>query len=113
MVRYRLNRLSEEIKKEIADVMANELTFSTDALLSVLKVDVSKDLKHAKIYISTIGSEIAVEKNLEILKKAAGFIRHELAQRLPIRMVPELTFLPDDSIAHSIKITKIIEELKD
>ncbi len=112
MAQYRLGRMAEEVKKEVADIIANQIQIENGTLVSVLKTEVSGDLKHAKVYLSSIGDKEAVAKNLQTIQNAAGFIRHELSKRLKVRTVPELHFIDDDSIAHSIKIAKIIEGLE-
>ena len=81
-----------------------------DAFISVTAVDVTPDLKYAKVYYSAMmGDKKEVSKGL---KSSAGYIRRQLAQRLNLRMTPELTFYEDHSIEHGAKISKLLNSIE-
>lgn len=108
MANYRRGRINDEMQKELAQVL-RELKDPRvrDAFISITAVDVTGDLKFAKVYYSAMqGDKKEVAKGL---KSSAGFIRRELAQRLNLRMTPELTFYEDHSIAHGAHISKLLE----
>jgi len=109
----RAQRIAEEIKRELSDILRNHVRDPriTD-MVSIIKVDVSKDLRHAKIYVSVLGNKDEKQKTMEGLDRATGFIRKELGQRLGLRYVPEISFVLDESIEYSIHIAQRIEELK-
>ncbi|HHU78590.1 MAG: 30S ribosome-binding factor RbfA [Caldicoprobacterales bacterium] len=112
MARYRINRISEEIRKEVSDIIRNEVKDPRIAeISSVVKAEVTGDLRYARIYISVLGSEEQRNSTLEGLKKAAGFIRRELGHRLDLRYTPELQFISDHSIEYSVKISQKLNEL--
>jgi ribosome-binding factor A len=112
MAQYRINRISEEIRKEISAIIRNEVKDPRIAeLSSVVKVEVTGDLRYAKIYVSVLGDKDARKNTFEGLKKAAGFIRRELGKRLDIRYIPELDFVSDHSIEYSVEISKKLNEL--
>ena len=94
----RLNRIDEELRKEISNIISFEIK-NPDAtgLISVTKVKITPDLKYAKVYISMLNSK-SKEKTLEALKKSSGYIRSEIAKRINLRITPELVFEEDDSI---------------
>lgn len=108
----RLNRINEELRKEISQIISYELK-NPDAtgLISVTKVKITPDLKYAKVYISMINTKND-EKTLEAIKKSSGFIRSEIAKRINLRITPELVFEIDDSLEYGAKIDKIIDDLK-
>ena len=108
----RLNRINEELRKEISQIISYELK-NPDAtgLISVTKVKITPDLKYAKVYISMINTKND-EKTLEAIKKSSGFIRSEIAKRINLRITPELVFEIDDSLEYGPKIDKIIDDLK-
>ncbi len=113
MAKYRLDRISEEIKKEVSDIIRNELKDPrVAALCSVVLVHTTPDLKFAKIYISILGDESEKEETYKGLKSAAGFIRKELSERLNLRYTPQLVFEIDKSIEHGANISKILNEIK-
>ena len=108
MANYRRGRINDEMQKELAQVL-RELKDPRvrDAFISITAVDVTGDLKFAKVYYSAMqGDKKEVAKGL---KSSAGFIRREIAQRLNLRMTPELTFIEDHSIAHGAHISKLLE----
>ncbi|HHT66094.1 MAG: 30S ribosome-binding factor RbfA [Caldicoprobacterales bacterium] len=112
MAHYRINRISEEIRKEVSDIIRNAVKDPRIAeLSSVVKTEVTGDLRYAKIYVSVLGDEVTGKSTLEGLKKAAGFIRRELGKRLDIRHTPELQFVLDRSIEYSIEISQKLNEL--
>lgn len=107
----RLNRINEELKKEISQIISFELK-NPDAtgLISVTKVKITPDLKYAKVYVSMLNSK-SKEKTMEALKKSAGYIRSEIAKRVNLRITPELVFEEDDSMEYGEKIDKILKDL--
>lgn len=107
----RLNRINEELKKEISQIISFELK-NPDAtgLISVTKVKITPDLKYAKVYVSLLNSKNE-EKTIEALKSSAGFIRSSIAKRINLRITPELVFEKDDSMEYGMKIDSILKDL--
>ena len=107
----RLNRIDEELRKEISHIISFELK-NPDAtgLISVTKVKTTPDLKYAKVYVSIFNSK-NIKDTMEGLKKASGFIRTELAKRINLRNTPELIFEIDDSMEYGAKIDSILKEI--
>lgn len=104
-------RISEEIKKELSNLIQNELKDPRlSKLVSVLHVNVTKDLRYAKVFISVMGSDEEKRSTLEGLKNASGFIRREIGHRIQLRYTPEIHFELDNSIEHGAYITKLINE---
>jgi ribosome-binding factor A len=112
MAYYRINRISEEIRKEISNIIRTEVKDPRISdLFTIVKTEVTGDLRYAKVYVSVLGTEEQSRSTLEGLKKAAGFIRRELGSRLDIRYTPELLFVPDHSIEYSVEISRKLNEL--
>lgn len=108
----RLNRINEELKKEMSHIISFELKNpDVTGLISVTKVKITPDLKYAKVYISMLNSKNE-DKTIEALKNSAGFIRSLIAKRINLRITPELVFEKDDSMEYGMKIDSILEELK-
>lgn len=107
----RLNRINEELRKEISQIISFELK-NPDAtgLISVTKVKVTPDLKYAKVYVSLLNSKNE-EKTIEALKNSAGFVRSLVAKRINLRITPELVFEKDDSMEYGMKIDSILKDL--
>ena len=108
----RLNRIDEEMKKEISHIITYDLKDpNITGLISVTKVKVSGDLKYAKVYVSILNSK-SIGKTMEGLKESSGFIRSQVAKNINLRITPELIFELDDSLEYGAKIDSILNELK-
>ncbi len=109
MAKRRNSRLSGEMKRVISEVIRNEVKDPRiSELLSVTDVNVTEDLKYAKVYISVYGD---IEPTLEALQSAKGFIRREVGKRVKMRIIPELIFERDDSIEKGIYMSKLIDKV--
>lgn len=110
MAKYRRGRINEEMQKEMTSILRKvKDPRISDAFISITAADCTADLKYAKIYYSALrGDAKEIAKGL---KAANGFIRRELARSLNLRITPELTFLPDTSIAYGAHIASILETL--
>jgi ribosome-binding factor A len=107
----RLNRVNEELKKEISNIISYELKNpEATGLITVTKVKITPDFKYAKVYVSILNSKNN-EKTMETLKKSSGFIRSLVAKRVNLRITPELVFEIDDSIEYGMKIDSILKDL--
>ncbi len=108
----RIIRINDEIQKEVSEIIRSDLKDPRIGVItSVLKVDTTSDLKYCKVYVSVLGDEDKKAEVLEVLKKAAGFIRSLIANRINLRVTPEFTFILDDSLEYSFKIDKIIKDI--
>lgn len=114
MAGYRIDRVSEDIKREITAVI-RELKDPRvmDKLITVVRVEVSSDASYAKVFISALEGIETAKTAVKGLKSATGLIRHELGKRLHLRKAPELSFVADDSIEHGMNIAKIMDDLRD
>ena len=109
MAQYRNRRLSEELKKEIADIV-RQMKDPRLQLVSILAVQVDRELTQAKVFVSHFAQGSAKDETLAALYKAGGYIRSELARRLHTRTVPELVFVDDHSIEAGFKITEMLAD---
>ena len=111
MANYRRGRINDEVKKELSMILREvKDPRISDAFISVTAVDVSGDLKFAKVYYSAMmGDKKEVAKGL---KSSAGYIRREIARRLNLRMTPEFSFYEDHSIEHGAKISKLLNGIE-
>ena len=107
----RMGRIGEEYKKELSQIIDRELKDPRlTGLISVTKVDVSRDLKYCKIYVSMLG--VADQKEaMDALKSSAGFVRREIGANIRMHSTPEVKFEFDDSIEYGNKIQKMINDL--
>ena len=112
MAGYRTDRVSEDIKREIAAII-RELKDPRvqDKLLTVVNVDVSSDASYAKVYISAMEGIETAKTAVKGLTNATGFIRREVGKRLHLRKTPELKFIADDSIEKGMQITGMLHDI--
>ena len=113
MAGYRIDRTSEDIKREITAVI-RELKDPRvmDKLLTVVRVEVSSDASFAQVYISAMEGMDTAKTAVKGLTGATGYIRREIGQRLHLRKTPELKFIADNSIEHGMSIVKIMDDLR-
>ncbi len=111
----RMDRINAELAKEVYAVLTQKLKNpNITAMISVLKADVSKDLKHAKVFLSIYSpSEEKAQKTFEAIVSESKRVRHELAISMRLRTVPEIHFILDDSMAYSDRINKLINSTKE
>ena len=109
----RLKRVEEQIRLEIATIIQKNLKDPRlTTMISVLSVRVSKDLRSAKVYISSLNANADnIRETLDVLNKAKGFIRKLLGERLTIKYTPELEFFYDDSIEYAAHINQVLYRL--
>ncbi len=106
----RIDRISEEVRREVDAIIREELGDPRiDGTWSVTRAEVTGDLRYAKIYISVL-EEDKRQGLMDALKKARGFIRHALGKRMIIRYTPELIFISDQNIEYGVHIAKVLAE---
>lgn len=108
---HRSEKLAEAIKKEISDIINNQIKDPRIGFTAVTSVEVSGDLRYAKAFISVLGGKEQEDKSLVALDNAKGFIRSELGKRIRVRYIPEVSFKIDSSIETGSRIMKLLNEI--
>ncbi len=108
---YRRQKLGSEIGKETAEILRRDVRDPRLGLVSITKVDVSSDMRVAKIFVSVFGNDKKKRLSMSGLRHATGFVQKELGRRIRLRVFPEISFVLDESIDKAFKITKIIDDL--
>jgi ribosome-binding factor A len=109
----RQDQLGELIGQELSDLIHNRLKDPRVGFASITGVEVSGDLRHAKVFVSVMGSADDQQATMRALDHAGGFLRHELAQRLTIRYTPELVFRLDESIARGSHLMELMRQVNE
>ena len=109
----RIERVNESVKREMSIIVQRELSDPRLAFVCISRVDVSRDLRHAKIFFSVLGDETKAEYAQEGFDAAKGFIKRILSQRIELKFMPDLTFIYDKSFSSGIDHSYQIEMLKD
>lgn len=107
----RPQRLGLQIQQEISTMIFRDLKDRRIGFVTVTGIQMSPDLRHAKIFVSMMGSEEEKQESLAALNHASGWIRHELGQRIRMKYLPELVFLTDTSQDYGEHIDKLIDEI--
>ncbi|MBU7005589.1 30S ribosome-binding factor RbfA [Phosphitispora fastidiosa] len=113
MTSHRANRVAEEIKKEITQMLREEIKDPRIGFVTVTGAEVTPDIRYAKVFVSIYGDDDAKVQSMQALEKAKGFVRSELGKRIRLRYTPEVTFRFDSSIEYGARIMKLLEEVKD
>lgn len=105
----RASRLGDQIQRDLAELIRTEVRDPRVGLITVTGVDVSRDLSHAKIFVSSVQGEAALLDSLRALRHAAGFLRSQLAHGMRTRTVPELHFEADRSVDRGVRLSQLID----
>jgi ribosome-binding factor A len=109
----RKDKVQDAIQKEVSSIIQNELKDPRLGFLTITAVEMTPDLRYAKIFYSVLGKEQEHQKTKEALDSALGFIRRLIAQRLQLRFAPEIMFKEDKSSEYSIRIQEVLDEIKE
>ncbi|EFH89683.1 30S ribosome-binding factor RbfA [Ktedonobacter racemifer] len=108
---HRQEKLGELIAAELSELMRTRVKDPRVGFASITHVEVSGDLRHAKVMVSVMGTEEEQAATMQGLKNASGFLRHELAERITLRYMPDLVFKLDHSIAEGARILALINKV--
>ena len=111
MAHKRVLRAAEAIKRELGFILDRKLEDPRIGMVTVTRIDMSDDLRYAKVFVSFLVDDEEREKSLRYLRKARKFVRGELAHSLKLRVAPELTFLLDDSSENYIRINEALKKV--
>jgi ribosome-binding factor A len=110
MARY--ERVAEAIKKEVSLIIHDELHDPRLGFVTITRVELTPDLRYAKIFFSVLGKDQDYQRTREALDSALGFIRRLIAQRINLRFAPEISFKEDRSSEYSIKIQELLDQIR-
>ena len=105
----RTQRVGGQIQRELAQIIQQELRDPRLGFVTISAVEVSKDMTHAKVYITFMDPDQDVGETLKILKKASGFLRRMLGKRIQLRVIPDLHFVYDSSIDEGMRISALLD----
>ena len=105
----RATRLADQIQRDLADLIRLEVRDPRVGLVTITTVEVTRDLSHAQVFVTSLTGTAAAE-SVQALTHAAGFLRSRLAQSLKLRTIPELHFVYDASVERGVRLSKLIDE---
>lgn len=107
----RTRRIADEIQKQLATMLLRDMSDERFSRVTIVSVNVTKDLSYAKIYVSVLlDEEDKIKETVDALNRAAKSLRYNLAKAVDLRVVPELKFVYDSSTAHGFRINDLIDK---
>lgn len=108
----RQERVNELLKTEISDIIRRAIKDPRLGFVTITDVEVSKDLRHAKVFVSVFGDEQAKKESIAVLQSASGYIRGEFGRRVHMKIIPEITFKIDTAVEHGARIFELLQQVK-
>lgn len=112
MSKPRPERVQEALRQEISKIVQNEIKDPRIGFITITKVELTKDLRYAKVYFSVLGEMKNKDLALKGLNSAKGYIKNLVAERIKLRFVPEVIFKIDDSLEHTKEIYDLLDRIK-
>ena len=103
-------QVGEAIQRELSELLLRDLKDPRLGFVTIMGVEVSPDLKHARVFVSALGSDEEQQASMAALESARGWLRHELGQRMDLRYTPELQFRADHTTATADRINRLLQE---
>ncbi len=111
--RIRPERVAEQIRMDVARILQNDMKDPRLALVTCTRVDLTRDLRYAKIYVSVLAEGSEQEQTLKVLEGATRYVRRRLTERIGLRVSPEIRFIFDPSVEYGIRLEELIEKTKE
>ena len=111
--RIRPERVAEQIRMDVAQILQNDMKDPRLALVTCTRVDLTRDLRYAKIYVSVLAEGSEQEQTLKVLEGATRYVRRRLTERIGLRVSPEIRFIFDPSVEYGIRLEELIEKTKE
>ena len=111
--RIRPERVAEQIRMDVAQILQNDMKDPRLALVTCTRVDLTRDLRYAKIYVSVLAEGSEQEQTLKALEGATRYVRRRLTERIGLRVSPEILFIFDPSVEYGIRLEELIEKTKE
>lgn len=109
----RVDKVAEAIRQEASIIIHDRIKDPRLGFVTVTRVEMTADLRHAKIFFSVLGKEEDYKKTKEALNSALGFIRKLICERINLKFAPEITFYEDRSTEYSVRIEEVLNEIKE
>lgn len=112
MAKQRPERVQEALRQEISKIVQGEMKDPRIGFITITKVDLTKDLRYAKVYFSVLGEDKEKKLALKGLNSAKGYVKGLIADRINLRFMPEIVFMVDESIEHTKHIYGILDKIR-
>jgi ribosome-binding factor A len=106
----RAARIADQIQRDLSDLIRQDLKDPRVGLVTITSVEVSRDLSHAKVYVTSLAGLESTERSIQALQHAAGFLRTQLSHSLKVRSIPQLHFMYDESVERGARLSLLIDQ---
>ncbi|MEO8629026.1 MAG: 30S ribosome-binding factor RbfA [Betaproteobacteria bacterium] len=106
----RAARLADQIQRDLSDLIRFEVKDPRVGMVTITSVEVTRDLAHAKVYITSLGDTASTEQAVDALQHASGFLRTQIARTVKTRVAPQLQFIYDASVERGVRLSSLIDE---
>jgi len=113
MAYKRADRVNALLQRELGTLISEELRDPRIAFTTVTSVEITDDLRSARVFVSVLGDTDAAKKTMAALEDAKRFLRRELGSRTDLRFVPELAFVPDQSAERAVRVARLLREARE
>ena len=108
----RQQKLREVLKEEISEIFRREFKDPRLGFITIIDAEISPDLRHAKVFVSVMGSDEVKAENMAILKRSQHFVRQAFGKRVHMKTLPDIEFVQDTSVDQGIRILELLEKVK-
>lgn len=108
----RQEKLCQLLKEEISDILRREIKDPRLGFFTIIDAEITPDLRHAKIFVSIMGTEEERKQSMEVLKHAQHFVRLEFGKRVRMKVLPDIQFKPDESVNRGVRMQELLEEIR-
>jgi len=108
----RQEKLVQLLKEEVSDILRREIKDPRLGFFTVIDAEITSDLRHAKIFVSIMGSEEERKQSMEVLKHAQHFVRQEFGKRVRMKVLPDIQFFRDETVDKGVRMLELLEEIK-
>jgi ribosome-binding factor A len=106
----RAARIADQMQRDLSDLIRKELKDPRVGLVTITAVEVTRDLSHAKVYITSLSGAESTDRSIQALQHAAGFLRTQLSHTLKVRSIPQLHFVYDASVERGARLSQLIDQ---
>ena len=108
----RQNKMRELLKEEVSEILRREIKDPRLGFFTVIDAEITVDLRHAKVFVSIMGTEEERKQGMEVLKHAQHFVRQEFGKRVRMKTLPDIQFVKDESVDKGVHMLELLEEIK-
>jgi ribosome-binding factor A len=108
----RQEKLVGLLKEEVSEILRREIKDPRLGFFTIIDAEISSDLRHAKVFVSIMGTEEERKQSMEVLKHAQHFVRQEFGKRVRMKVLPDIQFLKDETVDKGVRMLELLEEIK-